>query len=94
MIADKIDGGFTTVSKILVGVAIGWMACAVVHQTAKTDTAAAVLPKVEAEAGCEHWRAKVATNLALGTSLVAPSQIPKDCAKPVISVPSPEHPVP
>jgi hypothetical protein len=46
------------------------------------ERAAAALPKIQAEAGCEHWRAGVATKLALSPNMVAPAQIPKDCAHP------------
>ena len=54
---------------------------------------AAALPKVQAEAGCEHWRAGVATKLALGSDMVDPKQIPKDCVHPHIDLPQEEHPV-
>lgn len=82
MIADKVDSGITTISKIGFGLVVGWIICSVVHQTRTTDHAAVVLPQVQAEAGCEHWRAKVATKLALQPTLVDPKAIPRDCAPP------------
>ena len=51
------------------------------HQQAATlrTVQTKVIPALKAEAGCEHWRADVTTDLAKQPVIVDPSQIPKDC---------------
>jgi hypothetical protein len=38
-----------------------------------------VIPALKAKAGCEKWRADVATRLALQPDMVDPSMLPKEC---------------
>ena len=60
---------------------------AVEHVSAQLGQTKAVLntvekhdiPALKSEAGCEHWRAQVAANLAVQPAVVDPSQIPADC---------------
>lgn len=84
MIAEKIDTGLTRWSKIGALVLLGWFSSSAYHGTLTASRAVKALPAIQAEAGCEHWRATVTSKLALSPQIVAPSQIPKDCAHPVL----------
>lgn len=82
MMVEKIDKGIDVGSAVAAAFIIGWMSSSYWHQTAVTDKAAQVLPQALADAGCEHSRAEKNRVLALGTDMVALSQIPKDCPRP------------
>lgn len=84
MILLRVDRGVTMASQIGAAFIAGYMFSSAAHKTAFSDKAAIVLPKVEAEAGCEHWRAGVTTKLALQPMMVDPKAIPKDCAHPTV----------
>lgn len=87
MIVEKVDVGATVWSKRLGLILLGWFASSAYHGTLEAAKVEKALPAIQAEAGCEHWRASVAAKLALGTQMVSPSQIPKDCAHPKVDVP-------
>jgi hypothetical protein len=76
---EKVDRGITLASQIGAAFIAGYMLSSALHETRKADKAVVALPQVQAEAGCEHWRASVTTKLALQTQMVDPKAIPKDC---------------
>ena len=78
MIVEKIDRGVTLGSKLAAAFIAGWMGSSVWHQTAVTDKAAVVLPKVEAQAGCERSLAGFNAKLAQQPILLGQGQIPVD----------------
>lgn len=82
MMAEKVDKGVTLACQIGMALIVGWMGSSIWHQTAVTDQAAVVLPKVQALAGCEHWLAGKDAALAKQDTIVDPKSIPKDnCPK-------------
>lgn len=87
MLAEKVDSGITVWSKRLALVLLGWFASSAYHGTLTAAKVEKALPAVQAEAGCEHWRADTTAKLALSPNMITPAQIPKDCAHPKIDVP-------
>ena len=87
MAAEKLDTGVTLGTKLAAMFIAGWLASSWWYGTGSFHKMEKAIPALQAEAGCEHWRAKVASNLALGTQMVDKSQIPKDCPHPKIDVP-------
>lgn len=84
MMAQTIDNKTGKVTSYVAAFLVGWIACSAWYGTLHLKQAAKVLPVIEAEAGCEHWRADTTTKLALSPNMVDKSQIPKDCAHPVV----------
>lgn len=90
MMMETVDKGITLWSKVGLAFLVGWMGSSISHQTAVTDKATSalhivqtqVVPKLKAEAGCEHWRAETNKKLALQSQMVLSSQIPLDCPHP------------
>lgn len=83
MMADRIDGGITIASKVGSLILVGWFACSWWYGTGTFKKAKQAIPVLQAEAGCEHYLARKATALAKQTTIVDPSQIPKDnCPRP------------
>ena len=83
MMADKTDKGMTIFAQVFALTLVGWFACSWWYGTGTFEKTRQALPVVQAEAGCEHWRARRTENLALATEMVSPSEIPKDyCPRP------------
>lgn len=99
MIAEKVDlvdHGITKWSKVVGLVLLGWFASSAYHGTLVGEKAKRAVPVLQAEAGCEHWRADVAKDVAKKAITAAneftgdaPSvkAIPRDCPHPPVSVP-------
>lgn len=88
MIALKVDCWVTIWSKRLGLVLLGWFLSSSYHGTLTASRAVKAVPVLQAEAGCEHWRAdksadvaKKAITAANDISAPVPSEnaIPKDC---------------
>lgn len=94
MIAEKVDCWTTVWSKRAGLFLFGWFASSAFHGTLTATKAEKALPAIQAEAGCEHWRANVTTKLALGTQMVNKAQIPGDCPHPKVDIPPVENPLP
>lgn len=100
MIVEKVDNGVTLWSKRLALVLLGWFASSAYHGTLTAEKAVKAVPVLQAEAGCEHWRANKTIAVAKQAILSANSvdaappsaaAIPKDnCDTP--SVPPAVHP--
>lgn len=88
MMAAKFDSEAGKWSGRFALVIMGWLACSASYGTLSLTKRSAELPKVEAVAGCEHWRAdkveKVAKQ-AIASQYVASvpvpdaKSIPRDC---------------
>ena len=78
MMAEKTDRGITIFSQVLGLILVGWFGCSWWYGTGSFEKVAKALPVVQAQAGCERWRARQTANLALNTEMVSPSEIPKD----------------
>lgn len=91
MIAEQVDGRITVWSKRIGLILLGWFASSAYHGTLTAKKAEIALPAIQAEAGCERWRAGKAISVAKqaikgANSDTAPipdiKAIPKDCAHP------------
>ena len=88
-LAKRLDHGVTRWSKIGALLLLGWLGSSWWYGTGSFHQVEKAIPALQAEAGCEHWRADTAAKLALSPEMVTPSQIPKDCAHvPPVALPA------
>ena len=81
--AERVDRSITRLCQIGGMFLLGWLSSSAWYGTGTFTKVEKVLPVIQAEAGCEHWRARRTENLALATEMVSPSEIPKDnCPRP------------
>lgn len=79
----KAERGLNWIVVWVAAMSFGWLGHA--YYVEHAEQAAKAVPALVAQAGCEHWRATQTTKLALATTVVDPSQIPKDhCPHPDI----------
>lgn len=87
MIAERLDAGFTRWSKVAAIFLAGWFASSGVHGTLSAAKAIKAVPVLQAEAGCEHWRANktaiIAKKAIAGANsadapIPSPNAIPQD----------------
>ncbi len=64
MMVQEVDHGITKWSKIGLLFLAGWFASSGYHATLTASKAVKAVPVLQAQAGCEHYRAKVATTVA------------------------------
>jgi hypothetical protein len=85
MMAEKVDCWTTVWSKRAGLVIFGWMLCAAYHHTEYAAKAERAVPALEAQAGCEEWRANKNGNLALAPIVISKDQLAKDaCPHPKV----------
>lgn len=81
MIVERIDSEITRWSKVGALLLLGWFASSAYHGTLSASKAIKAVPVLQAQAGCEHWVARKATELAKQPVVVDPKEIPTDnCA--------------
>lgn len=80
MSAERVNHGATRWSKVGGLILLGWFASSAYHSTLTASKAIKAVPALQAEAGCEHYRAETTKKLALQPTIVDPKALPRACA--------------
>lgn len=102
MLTEKVGDNVSWIGMAFI---VGYITCAAMNHTAVIpwlwqQRAVAVqdqkvlIPKLAAEANCEHKRADTASALAVQPEQVDPSELPQDCPHVSLSVPPKKQPIP